>query len=193
MEPTFIDSIAYNKIDFKETALKKGEYENCIFNNCDFSGSDLSDIKFIECSFNGCNLSLAKLVKTTFCNITFRDCKMLGLRFDSCNEFGLSFSVENCTLNHSTFYQLKIKKTIFKNSHLIEADFTESDLTASIFDNCDLTGTTFENTNVEKTDFRTSHNYSIDPENNRIKKAKFSLSGLVGLLDKYDIEIDNLL
>jgi hypothetical protein len=29
-----------------------------------------------------------------------------------------------------------------------------------------------------------------DPKLNRIKKAKFSRSGIAGLLDKYDIEID---
>jgi len=30
----------------------------------------------------------------------------------------------------------------------------------------------------------------IDPEVNRIKKAKFSVSGVPGLLNKYDIEIE---
>jgi fluoroquinolone resistance protein len=49
---------------------------------------------------------------------------------------------------------------------------------------------TFDNTIIEKADFRGSLNYSIDPENNRVKKAKFSLSGVDGLLGKYDIEID---
>jgi len=48
----------------------------------------------------------------------------------------------------------------------------------------------FENTILEKADFRTSFNYSIDPEKNRIRKARFSLAGISGLLDKYDIEID---
>ena len=64
------------------------------------------------------------------------------------------------------------------------------DLTGCVFNNCDLTKATFENTIIEKADFRTSFNYSINPEINRIKKAKFSLSGIAGLLDKYDIEID---
>jgi hypothetical protein len=49
---------------------------------------------------------------------------------------------------------------------------------------------TFENTIIEKVDFRTSYNYSIDLEINKVKKAKFSLTGVVGLLDKYDIEFD---
>jgi hypothetical protein len=53
-----------------------------------------------------------------------------------------------------------------------------------------LTGARFENTIIEKADLRTSYNYSIDPENNRIKKAKFSLAQIAGLLDKYNIEID---
>ena len=43
---------------------------------------------------------------------------------------------------------------------------------------------------LEKADFRTAFNYSIDPENNRMKKAKFSPPEVVGLLNKYDIEID---
>ena len=71
-----------------------------------------------------------------------------------------------------------------------ETDFSESDLTSSIFDNCDLTQAIFDNTILEKVDFRTSYNYSIDPEINRIKKSRFSILGISGLLDKYDIEIE---
>jgi hypothetical protein len=48
----------------------------------------------------------------------------------------------------------------------------------------------FENTNIEKADFRTSFNYSINPEINRIKKAMFSKQGVVGLLNHLDIDIE---
>jgi uncharacterized protein YjbI with pentapeptide repeats len=91
-----------------------GTYEYCTFKNSDFSGADLSHTLFVECVFLNCNLSLAKLENTVFRDSKFRDCKMLGLRFDTCNEFGLSFSFENCTLNHSSFYKTKIKKTILQ-------------------------------------------------------------------------------
>jgi len=70
-----------------------------------------------------------------------------------------------------------------------EIDLTECDLTSAVFDNCDLTRATFHNTILEKADLRSAYDYSIDPENNRIKKAKFSVTGLPGLLDKYGIEI----
>jgi uncharacterized protein YjbI with pentapeptide repeats len=68
-------------------------------------------------------------------------------------------------------------------------DFTESDLTHSVFDNCDLTRAAFEHTILEKADFRTSFNYSLDLEMNRVKKARFSQAGVIGLLGKYDIDI----
>ena len=116
---------------------------------------------------------------------------MLGLRFEHCNQIGLSVSIENCNLNHSSFYHTKLKGTTFKDLKLQEADFTGCDLSSSLFDNCDLTEASFENTNLEKADFRTSFNYSIDPELNRMKKARFSLAGIPGLLIKYNIEIDN--
>jgi uncharacterized protein YjbI with pentapeptide repeats len=117
---------------------------------------------------------------------------MLGMLFTNCNEFGLSFSFENCLLNHCSFYQRKIKKTLFRNSQLQETDFSECDLSGSLFDRCDLARATFEHSLLEKADLRTSFNYSIDPETNRICKAKFSLQGVPGLLYKYDIEIDDI-
>ena len=78
----------------------------------------------------------------------------------------------------------------FRDLILQDADFTESDLSSSVFENCDLAGALFENSILEKADFRTSINYTIDPEKNIMKKARFSLSGLPGLLAKYNIDID---
>jgi len=117
---------------------------------------------------------------------------MLGLHFESCNTFGLSVNFDNCNLNHSSFYKTKLRKTTFKNSKLHEVDFTGCDLSNSVFDNCDLSKALFENANLEKADFSTSFNYSIDPEKNRIRKARFSLAGITGLLEKYDIELDTV-
>jgi len=39
---------------------------------------------------------------------------MLGLRFDMCNAFGLSFSFEGCQLNHSSFYKTQLKRRFSK-------------------------------------------------------------------------------
>lgn len=180
----------FEQTDFTINPLEKGEYENCTFINCNFSETDLSDIHFPECTFTGCNLSMAKTKGTAFADTRFKDCKLLGLHFDQCREFLFSIQVDNCQLDLASFYKMKLKKTLFKNASLRETDFSEADLSSAVFDNCDLAGAVFENTLLEKADFRTAYNYSIDPELNRIKKARFSINGIAGLLDKYDIDIE---
>jgi uncharacterized protein YjbI with pentapeptide repeats len=115
---------------------------------------------------------------------------MLGLHFHNCNEFLFSVSFESCIVNLSSFHKLKLKKTRFVNSSFHEADFSEADLSQSTLDNCDLARAIFDGTNLERTDLRTAYNYSIDPKLNKIKKAKFSLQGVAGLLYKYDIDIE---
>ena len=185
----YIEDQIFDKLDFSQTPFSNGQYDHCTFLNCNFSNVDLSGNTFTDCDFIGCNLSLAKLNKTAFRDVTFKDCKMLGLHFENCNDFGFSITTNHCILSHSTFYRVKLKKTSFSNTKLDEVDFTECDLSAATFDYCDLNLATFQNTILEKADFRTAYNYSIDPEENRIKKAKFSQSGISGLLNKYDIII----
>ena len=189
MPLSFIQDQIFDKVDFTHEPLSKGEYENCTFTNCNFEEINLTEFKFVNCEFQDCNWSLARLDGTVLREVKFKDCKMLGLQFETCNDFGLSFSFENCQLNHSTFFQMNIKKTIFKNCQLREIDYSETNLTNVIFDNCDLSQAIFAHSILDKADFRTAYNYSIDPENNRLKKAKFSVAGISGLLDQYDIII----
>ena len=174
----------------RSSEVVKGEYEDCVFNAYSFAGANLSDYKFVNCEFTACDFSMAKLTNTAFRDVVFNECKMLGLAFNSCNVFGLSFSFNNCHLNHSSFYKTKLKKIVFRDSQLKDADFTEADLSGVVFAHCDLDRAVFNQTNLEKADFSTAYNFSLDPENNRMKKAKFSASTLGGLLGKYDLQIE---
>ena len=189
MERIYIQDKKFDKEDLINE-LAFADYENCLFNNCDLANADLSKRVFIDCEFISSNLSSAKLSKTAFKTVKFKDCKLLGLHFNDCDPFLFEVGFENCQLNFSSFYKMKIKKTIFIDCNLSEVDFTQADLTNAVFDHCDLSSAKFENTILEKTDLRTSHSFSINPELNKIKKAKFSIHGIAGLLDKYDIEIE---
>jgi fluoroquinolone resistance protein len=190
LEKPYITNDIFKEKNFSETLLAAGDYESCTFINCNFSNTDLSGTHFTDSTFTDCNFSMAKLNKTALQNIQFTGCKLMGLHFDSCNSFLFEVHFDNCILNLSVFYALKLKNTIFKNSSLHEVDFTEADLSNAVFNHCDLTGATFDNTILENADFRTAYNYSINPGTNRIKKAKFSKTGLAGLLDQYDIVIE---
>lgn len=181
----------FEKIDFTHENLSTAEYENCRFVDCNFANNNLSTIVFIDCDFKGCNLSMASINNTAFREVAFTECKLLGLHFNTCNDFLFSVNFKDCLLNLSSFYKLRLKKNKFINCTLHEVDFVESDLSNAVFDNCDLRGAIFDKSILEKADFRTAYNYSINPENNRLKKARFSLSGVAGLLDKYEILIES--
>lgn len=187
---TYIVDKVFKSINFSIDSITPADFEGCNFENCIFSNTDLSNMNFIDCVFVSCDFSLAKVNNVTFSEVKFIGCKLLGLHFEDCNKLGLSFTFENCQLNLSSFYKLGLKNIRLKNCNLQEVDFTKSDLTNSIFDNCNLSATVFDNTILERADFRTAKNFSIDPEKNSINKAKFSLLGVVGLLDKYNIEIE---
>ena len=185
-----IENKKFEKENYRESALEAGEYVECEFHFCDFSNSSLAGLKFDDCTFVECNLSLVKLSGASFQDVTFNGCKMLGLHFEECNPFGLIFTFNNCQLNHSSFYQLKMKKQLFSGCHLEEVDFTECELMEAKFSDCNLIGARFENSNLIKADLSTAVHYTIDPTINRIKKAKFALSGIPGLLTTFDIVID---
>jgi|TARA_B110000093_G_C12949139_1_gene401662 uncharacterized protein YjbI with pentapeptide repeats len=190
MLDAYFDSENFIKIDFNKTNLKKGEYDNCIFEQCNFENTNLSNIHFIECEFVDCNFSNSIVKNTAFRAVKFSKSKMIGIKFYECNTFLLNFTFDNCQLNFSSFYKLKIPQTLFNECNLEEVDFTEANLNNSRFHISNFNNAIFNETNLEKTDFKTAFNFSIDPENNMLKSAKFSKENIGGLLSKYKVIIE---
>jgi len=186
---TMIENQTFKKLNFTSTPLKLDEYDNCTFIDCNFENENLTNYAFVDCEFVDCNLSLIKVLNTAFKTVQFTNCKLLGIDFSESNPFLLNMAFDSCLMNLTSFYQLKLKQKKFKNCSLNEADFTESDLTGSNFNSCDLKRAIFDRSILIKVDFSTALNFSIDPENNRIKGAKFSKENLSGLLSKYQLKI----
>ena len=133
------------------------------------------------------------MVKMNNCqlnNVAFTGCKLTGTSFIDCNDTLLNVRFENCPMDYSLFSGKKLTKTPFVNCSLRNADFTECDLGKTRFTECNLENAVFHYTNLKETDFSSAYNYTIDPEANTLRKAKFSLQGVPGLLAKYGIEID---
>lgn len=178
------------KDDFIQSALVMGEYENCHFNHCDFSNQSFSDCKFIDCVFSNCNLSLVNLTNTALQNVQFIDSKLSGIQFDTCNPFALSVSFKQCIIQHATFFHSKLSKTVFQQSDLTGTDFTAADLTAANFEQCNLAQVIFEGTILDQANLTTAYHFLIDPGSNSLKKTRFSIDGLPGLLSQYNIVIE---
>jgi fluoroquinolone resistance protein len=185
-----VEGESISDVSAAEVSAMGDEFIRCTFSGLDLSNAKLTGKKFEECEFIGCNLALANISGTSLQSVHFTECKMIGVRFDLCNAFLLTVSFEGCILDRASFYKLKVKKTVFTKCRMKETDLSECDLSGSVFDLCDMEGAVFDRTNIEKADLRTSYHYSIDLGNNRITKAKFSTSGIAGLLDAYDIIIE---
>ncbi len=186
----FHDEEEFTGMDYTSTGLPEGDYEDCRFSGCNISGSDLSGSNFGSCDFEDCDLSMTVFSGNTLRDARFIRCKMVGLNFENLNAILFSVEFENCQMDLCSFHGRSLTNTSFKDCRLYEVDFTEADLTGSLFHLCDLTGAIFINSILDKVDFRTSSQYVFDPEMNSIKKARFSSMGALGLLSKFDIIID---
>ena len=176
---TFEKVISINK------RVNNREFEGCVFKNCDFSNNT-----FIDCEFYDCNLSMTKLRSSGLKTVDFINCKLLGIQFHECDDFLFNVSFEECVLDYASFANKKMLKTKFMNSSLKEVTFIGANLSNSVFENSNLEGAIFNDTQLTAVDFTLAQNFKIDPEFNPMRKAKFSSQGIVGLLDKYDINIE---
>lgn len=179
----------YDKVVLRDDRLTGREFEGCVFRQCDFSGTAFYECSFIDCEFIGCNLSMAQLAGTSLKTVVMRDCKLLGIRFDQCDDFLFAVSFADSTLDYSWFSRKKMPKTVFAHCSLNGVNFENTDLTAAAFDDCNLEEVVFDQTNLTSANLRTSYNIRLDPERNTIKKAHFAAQSLPGLLEKYDIRI----
>lgn len=175
----------------RDTGSIANEYSRCTFEGLDLKSTDLEGKIFAECTFRSCDLSLANMTRTSWRGVRFEHCKLLGLRFDQCHTFLLELAFDTCILDLASFHGLRLKNTVFSNCRLRETDLAGADLSGASFVGCDLGGAVFERTVLEGADLRTAHHYSIDPANNRIRKARFSRDGLEGLLQSSGIIISD--
>ena len=175
-------------VEYSDKNLDGIYFDNCTFIKCNFSKSTIYKCKFTECTFINCDLSLSTLNSSTFNDVTFENSKLLGLSWSKCDEpFEVKF--DSCNLSQNSFHMLDLRGIKFKNSLIKDSGFEECNLEKSTFDNCDLELTAFINNNLKKANFETSRNYLIDPKQNDIEKAQFSLPEALSFLSLLPIKI----
>jgi len=189
-----LDRQCFEELDFgpeinQDNPLKLGDYDQCRFMGCDFSDASLAGMYFSECTFINCNFSGCQLSNVVWNDVLFKGSKMLGLHFEDCHKVPFRLRFEDCIADFSSFTKCRMKGFSFIRCSLKETDFSGADLQEVLFDACDLEKAVFEQSNLEKADFRTSHHFTIDPSQNRMRKARFASDGLEGLLNKYGLDI----
>lgn len=188
--PDYFDGRIFSSLRAFPPAEKDAVFCGCVFKECVFQGADLSSFAFEDCTFETCNLSLARVAGAAFKNVRFEECKIQGVNFFECCRTVLSMRFMKCDLRCASFDGLPLRKTVFEDSSLREVQFARADLAGSSFTRCDLARAAFLRTNLENADFSTAYNFTLDPDANRLRKAKFSVFGLPGLLEKYGLDVE---
>jgi uncharacterized protein YjbI with pentapeptide repeats len=175
--------------DFSQKSLEGHVFTSCSFNRCDFSESIFYHTKFCSCTFINCKLSNPKLDGCRFQDVVFIECKIVGADFFKCEKTFFSTSFKNCFLHYCNFSDLNMKHASFNQSQLRENHFTNTLLNSADFTGANLAGSIFHNCDLSKADFSSAINYDINPQTNKIKKAKFTLPEAARLLQSFDIII----
>ncbi len=175
-------------IEYNDKDLNSIYFDNCTFTKCDFFKASFYNCKFTECTFVNCDISLSKLKNCTFNDVTFENSKLLGLSWSNCIEpFNVRF--ESCNISQNSFHLLDLRAMKFINSLIRDTGFEECNLESALFDNCNLEQTVFIKNNLKKSNFETSKNYLIDPKENDMEKAIFSLPEALSFLSLLPIRI----
>ncbi|WP_020600827.1 pentapeptide repeat-containing protein [Spirosoma panaciterrae] len=166
------------------------EFEQCTFRKLDLTQAVLNSASFVDCRFEACNLTRAQLKNTKLYDVRFTNCQLTHIDFGQCNPFGFHVDFQTCQLDYTVFLNRKLKKASFIDCSIREAFFLNCELVGTLFTNCNLELTKFEGNDLSQVDFSSSYNLIISPEDNKLKKARFSLHNLPGLLTKYDLVIN---
>ncbi|QZT38133.1 pentapeptide repeat-containing protein [Halosquirtibacter xylanolyticus] len=173
----------------REIATSKTHYIDCVFKQVDIKASDIKGYEFEDCEFIGCDFSMVDLTGVAFRTVTFKECLMQGVAFNAANPFLLSMTFDHCRLDQSVFLDMDLRSCHFKYSQFKHGILESCKLQKVAFDETELEQTLFYRCDLSQADFRTAINLSFDPDNNKMKGAKFSIQTALGLLAKYQIKI----
>lgn len=188
--PDYFDGEQFVSLTAFPAAAPNAVFSACTFKQCRMQTGSLSSYSFENCVFEECDLSLMAVRSTAFKQVRFQQCKMEGINFFDCCRTVLEMRFEGCNLRYSSFAQLPLRHTEFIDCSLREVSFLKTDLLGASFTRCDLARAVFLQSNLEKADFSSAYNFTLDPDVNRMRKARFSVYGLPGLLEKYGIEVE---
>jgi fluoroquinolone resistance protein len=169
------------------------EFQDCVFLRCSLAQSILRRCRFVNCIFQECDLSLIQVPGSRFTSTRFEKCKVIGINWSAADwpRTGLAnpLGFVDCALSHSTFMGLSLPAMEIRDCVALDVDFREADLSRANFAGSDLDQSLFANTNLSQADLSRARNYHIDPAQNTLKQARFSLPEAMSLLHSMDIVI----
>jgi fluoroquinolone resistance protein len=181
----------FKEVQLAHTEVVSSEFYDCVFSHSTFAESVFRGCRFINCVFRDCDLSLVKVAESRFASTRFENSRVIGVNWTEAHwpKAGVAnpLSFSKCAISHSTFIGLSLQSMELRDCVASDVDFREADLSLADFGATDLSGSLFSKTNLSGADLSRALNYSIDPGQNALKRAKFSLPEAMSLLHTMDI------
>ena len=167
-------------------------FYDCVFDGCTVPEAKWTGCRFVGCRFSGCDLGLTGFADSSFRETVFEDCRLTGVDWTRVwRDPGLppEFDFERCILDFGDFSHLDLSSRKLHRCNLHEATFVRSDLREADCRGSDFSRARFSGCDLRGADFREAVNYAIDPTDNRVERARFSLPEALGLLSGLGIEL----
>jgi fluoroquinolone resistance protein len=167
------DNCTFRGCNFSETS-----FDRCKFVDCHFVQCNLSNINIDGCRFSDVTFEESKMI-----GVNWTKASWPGIVLHSPIKF------YKCILNDSSFFGTHLQELMIEDCKAHDVDFREANLSEAVFTLTDFSSSLFNNTNLTYADFTDANNYTIDIYNNDIKGAKFCRVEAVSLLESLDIEL----
>lgn len=185
----YIDGQSFDLDNFSFKIGEFVEFIECHFSGIDFSVHNFSHFKFLDCGFSNCNFNNVSMKSAQMRSPAFNHSKLMGINWAE-SESLVSPSFNDCVLDYSVFQAMSLKGAKFTNSKLVEVDFHEAILEKADFGGSSLGGTNFSGADLRQSDFRGATQYTINVNETKVAKAKFSMPEAMSLLASLNVVID---
>lgn len=186
----YVDQV-FKDEQLEHAELVSSEFYDCVFIGCSFVETAFRSCRFVDCAFLECDLSMIQVPNSTFTSTGFERSKVIGINWTEAHwpKTGLANPIGffKCSISHSTFIGLKLEGIQTRDCVATDVDFREADLCKADFGGSDLSQSMFGNTNLSEADLSRARNYYIDPGQNVLRQARFSLPEAMSLLYSLDI------
>jgi len=188
--------LSFENLKLDLDSIENKHFEGCKFSKSSFVETQFKSSRFVECEFKFCNLSSAQFRYSSFIDTVFDESKLLGINWTQVKWPNINLNspikLYRSNISHSSFFELKLRELIIEECKAHDVDFRGSDLSHGLFLATDFQGSLFMNCKLNSADFTDAINYAINPIENDIHKAKFSMPDVINLLNYFEIEIEGM-
>ena len=186
----------FSGLDAKNVTVQRSVFDDCRFVDCDFSYARFTDCRFRDCEFENSSLNSINVDGAKVIGATFRHTKATGINWTTLDwssyRLGPPIVFQYCDISFSVFSSLVLRGISVRDCKARDVDFSECDLKGADFCRTDFQGTRFSSCRLDKCNFRGAMTYVLDPLDNSIEKAKFSLPEVLSLLSGFNVEIESV-